>query len=67
LASIVKKQFVQLEAQRSPSAGRGARAAAHAQKSVRALKVEGVVRALEVTCSCGETILVELEYPEAQP
>ena len=66
MASIVKKQFVQLEAQRAPSAARGARATSHGDKRVRALEVEGVVRALEITCSCGETTVVELDYPEAQ-
>ena len=59
---IVKKQFVQLD---GPVAAHGPRASTASQRcssSVRLLRIEGVVRALEVTCTCGETTVVELEY-----
>jgi hypothetical protein len=29
---------------------------------VRLLRIEGAVQALEVTCSCGELTVVELDY-----
>jgi hypothetical protein len=63
--TIVKKQFVRIDGEpagalprqdRKPSKERCA-------KTVRLLQQDGVARALEVTCSCGETTLIELEYP----
>lgn len=42
----------------APGAGRHA-------KRARLVEVDGVVRAIECTCSCGETTLIELEYPPA--
>ena len=36
-------------------------------KSVRLLKLDGEVRALELTCSCGERSVIELDYSEAEP
>ncbi len=40
------------------------RGAVVCHKSVRLLEIEQVVRAIEFTCSCGETSVVELDYPE---
>jgi hypothetical protein len=63
--SIVKKQFVQVDAPRPAQPSRAGRAAAsRCEKGLRPLRIEGVVRAVEITCSCGETTVVELEYPE---
>jgi hypothetical protein len=47
-----------------PSFGapRPAAASNHAKRA-RLVEVDGVVRAIECTCSCGETTLLEIEYP----
>lgn len=37
------------------------------KKAVRLLEEQGVVHALELTCSCGEVTVVELHYPESAP
>ncbi len=34
------------------------------QKQVQLLEDEGVVRAIELTCSCGEVTVIELEYTD---
>lgn len=71
MQSIVKKQFVQVEggAVVTPAGAlprpASRPAAPRCEKSVRSISVEGVVRALELVCSCGETTVVELEYPQA--
>jgi len=64
--SIVKKQFVQVDSNPVGVAPRPGASAARCKKSVRLLRVESVVQAIEVTCSCGETTLVELEYPPSK-
>ena len=68
MQTILKKQFVQLEA--SERAGGGKQGAASAArvcaKQVELLRVGGVVQALEITCSCGEKTVVELDYIEGQ-
>lgn len=46
----------------SPGAPRAAAASIHAKRA-RLVEVDGVVRAIECTCSCGETTLLEVEYP----
>ena len=64
MQAIVKKQFVQLDGQQAgvvPTPER--RRSTRCEKSVRLLKLENVARALEVTCSCGEVTVVEIEYP----
>jgi len=63
MQSIVKKHFVQVEAQAGGAAGRAANGAARCKKSVRLLRVGTLVQALELTCSCGEVTVVEFEYP----
>jgi hypothetical protein len=66
--AIVKKQFVRVDAGdaaravRGPLPARGAPARA-CSKEVRLLQLDGRVRGLEVTCSCGEVTVVELEFP----
>jgi hypothetical protein len=62
MQAIVKKQFVQVDAQEHTAAVRGSAAPRSCKKSVRLLRIEGAVQALEVTCSCGELTVVELEY-----
>jgi hypothetical protein len=62
---IIKKSRVKLDEhpeQRCASAR-------EARKSARLLEEEGLVRAVEVTCRCGEKTVIELEYdsdPEPQ-
>ncbi len=77
--SIVKKQFVQLDGTLSsatPQAGptpasalpRSSASSAvgrRCEKSARPITIDGAIRAIEVTCSCGETTTIELEYPHA--
>jgi hypothetical protein len=77
--SIVKKQFVQLDGTLSsatPQAGptpasalprpaAGAAVGRRCEKSARPITIDGAIRANEVTCSCGETTTIELEYPHA--
>ena len=77
---VIKREQVQVEGTRA--AARAARpaktpappAADHVAHTdalrvrVRTLRVEGRVRAIEVTCACGEVSLVELEYaPSGAP
>lgn len=38
-----------------------------AEATAELLRIEGVVRALQVRCSCGETVVVQLEYPKSTP
>ncbi len=61
--SIVKKSFVQVETQSSARAGGPANAGARCKKSVKLLRLDAATHALEVTCSCGEVTVVELEHP----
>ena len=64
---IVKKNQVQLEGVAFVATGKlGVRPTSRCKKSVRAVRVENVVRAFEVTCSCGETTVVEMQYQEAK-
>jgi hypothetical protein len=37
------------------------------EKAVRLLEDEGAVVAIELSCSCGEVTVVELEYAETPP
>lgn len=37
------------------------------EKAIRLLEEAGQIRALEVTCSCGEQTVIALEYPEQSP
>jgi len=58
---ILKSDRVQNQ---DPSETRRAAAIARgAQPEVRVLEVDGVVRGLEVRCSCGELVTVELQVP----
>ncbi len=59
MSSVIKSGRVRLEA--APLRPRGE---VSCEKSARVVHVEGVARAIEVRCSCGELTLVELAYPE---
>jgi len=79
--SIIKKQFVELDGVAAPAAAsvvptstpttppgalpRPCAGARRCEKSARPITIEGAIRAIEVTCSCGETTLIELEFPHA--
>ena len=72
--SIIKKHSVRLGERSPESAPRdGERAprtrgvTRRCEKSVQLLRVDGVVQAIEFTCSCGETTVVELELPAPRP
>ncbi|MFT7485428.1 MAG: hypothetical protein ACI9F9_001278 [Candidatus Paceibacteria bacterium] len=65
---IIKRSQVQL----GPGAGGGGpvrlvhsapSSQVHGQKSVQLLEEDGRVRAIELTCSCGDVTAVELTYP----
>lgn len=63
---IIKRERVAFGPQPSPgertaSASCGS---AKTRRAVRAIEQDGVVVAVELTCSCGEVSLVELRYPQ---
>lgn len=66
--TIIKRNRVNVgTGHESPTAGHRAKdpqASAHA-KHVRLLEHEGRVRAIELTCSCGDVSVIELDYPDA--
>ena len=68
MQTILKKQFVQLDpVERLTGAKPGSLGAVRVcEKRVELLRVEGVVHALEITCSCGEKTVVELDYTEGK-
>lgn len=57
---IIKNDRVQLVAE--------AGAAVQHEKALRVVEEDGVARAFELTCSCGDVTVIELEYssPEAE-
>jgi hypothetical protein len=65
--AIVKREFVQDDGLTAGPLPRGDRrgAAQRCEKRVRTVQLDGAVRAIEVTCSCGETTLIEIDYPNA--
>jgi hypothetical protein len=66
MSSVIKKSNVQLAGHATPAGARAPAAnAATCMNRVRPLKVGDVVAALEVTCACGETTVIELDYPGA--
>lgn len=68
--SIIKKELVRLaeagaQAPQPNGAARGSAARpARNAKGVQLLRVGSRVRAVELTCSCGERSVIEFEYPE---
>ena len=59
--SIIKKAELAAAPARRPSPARPEACA----QGVRLLRERGLVHAIEITCSCGEVALVELDYPPA--
>ncbi len=59
--SIIKNRDVRLSEAPAPPLGadRG-----QPCRGLRVLRDRGVVVAVELTCACGETTVVELDYPE---
>lgn len=71
MTTIIKNNRVEVreltyEELMSSALARGANVACEpTAKSVRTLTDRGHVHALEVTCSCGDVTVIELDYPEA--
>ena len=63
-AAIIKRERVVLAGGEPKSLARSSGAALCGKKSVRFVEHEGRPRAIEFTCSCGETTLVELVFEE---
>ena len=59
--SIIKKAQLATAPARKASAPREPAC----EQGVRLLSSGGLVHAIEITCSCGEVALVELDYPPA--
>ena len=59
---IIKKSRVQVEEGAPSRRVDRSRARSTCTKSARLLEEDGLVRAVELTCSCGETTVLELEY-----
>ncbi|MCA8980203.1 MAG: hypothetical protein H6831_11480 [Planctomycetes bacterium] len=64
--TIIKRDRVQLESvRRVPTASQlasGNDGGCAPQKGVRMVEVAGRVQAIELTCSCGERTVIELDY-----
>ena len=65
--SIIKKSKVRYEGHEvrglsQLDTGPGARH--DATRTLRVVEVAGLPRAIEVTCSCGDTFMIELDYEE---
>lgn len=68
MQTIIKKTAVRMDAspvRRAPRPGTGD--AVCAEKSVELAHEGELVRAIQVTCSCGEVTVIELDYPEPEP
>lgn len=70
--SIIKHHAVRLDAESTHDAPAGAgaakaRAPRTGQKKVELVRADGKVRALEITCACGEKTVVELDYADDKP
>jgi len=63
-AAIIKRERVVLAGGEPKSLVRPVGAQACGRKSVRFVEHEGRPRAIEFTCTCGETTLVELVFEE---
>ena len=62
---IIKRNAVRLEER--PARRESSAAACAPAQGARLLRTDGVVRAIEVTCSCGDVTVIELEYSAAVP
>lgn len=63
---IIKNTHVQMSAAASPRAAAPGRERVHGRRAARLVEVDGAVRAVEITCTCGETTLVEFTFDEKQ-
>lgn len=68
MSPIYKRDRVQFDAERPRESHAHATSSAPV-KAARLIEIGGVVRAIEVTCTCGERTVVELEFanPTAAP
>ena len=64
IRSVIKRDSVKVASELTRHAD-VAHAGSRAAKSLRLLRIEGVVRAVEITCACGEVTVVELDYEQA--
>ena len=66
--SIIKKSKVRFEGHQVGGLSQltGRTGGHDAARSLRVVEVAGVPRAIEVTCSCGDTFMIELDYEEEQ-
>lgn len=75
LRSIIKHHAVRLDVEHEHDAPAAhatagaakARAPRGGQKKVELVRADGKVRALEITCACGEKTVVELDYADDKP
>ena len=68
MREIIKRQRVLMsEPARPGRGGPGAEAEVEHARVARLLRVEGRVTAIELTCSCGSTSVVELQYEPEDP
>ncbi len=65
MPSIIKNSSVR--ATRPGAASERSPSDRSCEKSVELLRQGGVVHAIQITCSCGDTTVVELDYPEPSP
>jgi len=63
---IIKRDRVRMTSAERPHERNRARVdgARASEKSVRLLEEQGQVRAIELTCDCGEVTVIELHYPD---
>jgi len=63
---IIKREHVRMTGAAQPHDRKRDRAdcAPPTEKSVRLLEQQGQVRAIELTCDCGEVTVIELQYPD---
>ncbi len=71
MPSIYKKHMFHdadgAEAECAGPAPNAERPVRRSTRRVELLRVDGVVRAIEVSCACGESTLIEIEYPQPSP
>lgn len=60
---IIKHDRVRLDGQAAALPARGTTRNG-GSKQVELLRVDGVVRAIQVTCACGEMTVIELDYAQ---
>ncbi|MCZ6597400.1 MAG: hypothetical protein O7B99_07175 [Planctomycetota bacterium] len=69
MRSVIKRDNVHVSDEPAHGASRpisGPAEECEPGKTVRLMRAEGYVRAIELTCSCGETTVLELDYQVPQ-